>query len=54
MFAFGGYNGLSALNSVEQFDPHKNTWTLAPTSMEEARRAFGAIAVPRELVCPTT
>ena len=54
ILAFGGYTGSSTLNSVEQFNPSNNSWTLVPTSMEEARRAFGAIVVPRELVCPTT
>ena len=54
LLAFGGYTGSSTLNSVEQFNPSNNSWTLVPTSMEEARREFGAVVVPRELACPTT
>ena len=54
ILAFGGYSGSSTLNSVEKFNPSNNTWTLAPTSMEEARSRFGAVAVPKELVCPNT
>ena len=51
LLAFGGYSGSSALNSVEQFNTNNNTWTLAPTSMEEARDYFGAVAVA--IICPT-
>ena len=53
LLAFGGQPEPSNLNSVEQFHTHNNTWTLAPTSMEEARSEYGAVVVPRELVCPT-
>ena len=61
ILAFGGYNGpsstlnnVSILNSVEQFNPSNNTWTLAPTTMEEARRQFGAVVVLKKMVCPAT
>ena len=55
LLAFGGYNGPSSgLNSIEQFNPSNNTWTLAPTSMVEARHIFGAVVIPTEMVCPTT
>ena len=36
ILAFGGYSGSSTLNSVEQFNPINNTWTLEQTSMVEA------------------
>ena len=53
VLAFGGMDTRTRtdLNSVEQFDTGNNTWTLAPTSMVEARSDFDALAVPRELVC---
>ena len=50
LFAFGG-RSRSALNSVEQFNTNNNTWTLAATSMEEARDVFAATVVKRKLVC---
>ena len=55
ILAFGGETtGTTALNSVEQFNPSNNTWTLAPTGMEEARSQFAAVVVPTTMVCPTT
>ena len=51
LFAFGGYSDGPILNSVEQFNTNNNTWTLAPTNMEEARFYFGAAAVA--ITCPT-
>ena len=55
ILAFGGSAVSSSLNSVEQFDLNNNTWSLAPTSMAEARHAFGAVAVlPTTMMsCPT-
>ena len=53
LLAFGGQPEPSNLNSVEQFHTHNNTWTLASTTMEKARSEYGAVVVPRELVCPT-
>ena len=53
MFAFGGADeNWTTQNSVEQFDPKNNTWTLT-TSMEESRYQFGAVAVAREHACAT-
>ena len=52
LLAFGGVDETStAINSVEHFD--NNTWTLAPTTMQEARFYFGAMVTQREIVCPT-
>lgn len=53
LLAFGGYTGSSYLNSVEQFNPNNNTWTLAPTTMVEARRQFGAVVLSSRMICPT-
>ena len=53
LFAFGGSDeNWASLNSVERFNTNNNTWTLAPTSMEEARDSFGAIVLPQEILCP--
>ena len=55
ILAFGGSAVSSSLNSVEQFNSNNNTWSLAPTSMAEARHAFGAVAVlPTMMSCPPT
>ena len=40
-------------NSVEQFDPDTNKWTLLPTKMESPRENMGGVAVLQQLVCPT-
>ena len=50
LLAFGGLSN----SSVEQFNPSNNTWTLAPTGMERARRSFAAVVIPTKMVCPTT
>ena len=53
ILAFGGTDGSSDLNSVEEFILSNNTWTLSPTAMEETRYSFGAVTLPKELICPT-
>ena len=54
LLAFGGYTGPSSyLTSVEQFNPNNNTWTLAPTTMVEARWEYGATVIPARMVCHT-
>ena len=54
LFALGGWSDSQGvtLNSVEQFNTNNNTWTLAATSMAEARYFFGAVVVAEEIVCP--
>ena len=53
ILAFGGETtGFSLLNSVEQFNPSNNTWTLEPTTMQEERYGFGAFVLSKELICP--
>jgi len=53
ILAFGGYSGYggSPMNSVEQFNPSNNTWTLAPTTMQEARNSHGAVPLTRAMIC---
>ena len=54
LLAFGGWmGGSSYLNSVEHFNTNNNTWTFASTGMVEARWQFAAVALPREILCPT-
>ena len=45
-----GYSTTS--NSVEEFDPETLTWNSLPANLEERRGWFGAVALPRRLVCP--
>ena len=51
--ALGGYTSSSGkLNSVEQFDPDTRTWKPAPEDLLVKRDWFGAVALPRNLICP--
>ena len=51
-FAFGGGSyGLSRLDSVEELDTDTLTWKTASEKLEEKRDHFGAVALPRSLVC---
>ena len=52
-FALGGYEGnASSLDSVEELDPDTLTWNTVPAKLAEIRFVFGAVALPRSLVCP--
>ena len=53
LVALGGWTGSSRLNSVEQFNPSNNTWTLALTTMQEAKHTYGAVPVTRAMICTT-
>merc|ERR1719222_209347 len=55
LLALGGWLGgsNSGLISVEHFNTTTNTWTFASTGMVEARWQFEAVALPREILCPT-
>jgi hypothetical protein len=56
LLALGGWLGgsNSGLISVEHFNTTTNTWTFASTGMVEARWQFEAVALPREILCPTS
>ena len=51
VFALGGFDDSSNLDSVEEFDPETLTWKPASANLLETRYIFGAIAVSRTLVC---
>jgi len=53
ILALGGYSRSWRQNSVEQFNPNNNTWTLAPTTMQEARNGHGAVPLTRAMICTT-
>ena len=50
-FALGGLDGSSRLDSVEELDPDTLTWNTTPAKLAEKRNVFGAVALPRSLVC---
>ena len=51
-FALGGKDGsYNPLDSVEELDPDTLTWNTTPAKLAEKRAYFGAVALPRSLVC---
>ena len=38
-------------SSVEEWDPLTSTWSKSSTGLVEERASFGAVVVPKELVC---
>ena len=50
-FALGGMDGSSRLDSVEELDVDTLTWKTTPAKLAEKRERFGAVALPRSLVC---
>ena len=51
MFALAGSDGSTILNEVEEWVETSSTWKTAD-SLIEGRRSFGAVAVPKHLICP--
>ena len=51
IFALGGRDGSSYLDSIEELDPDKLTWNTTRTKLAEKRDSFAAVALPRSLVC---
>jgi hypothetical protein len=49
LFAMGGDNGISILNTMERYDPRIGYWTLCE-SMTYRRRYFGAAALRNQIV----
>jgi len=47
LYAVGGRNGYSDLDSVEVYNPITNTWTMLGASMNVARRRAGVVAIDR-------
>lgn len=41
IYAVGGHNGQSYLNSVERFDPARNTWQADVASTQSCRTSVG-------------
>ena len=50
-FALAGYDGSGYLEEVEEWIQASSTWKAA-NSLVVTRRNFGAVAVPRRLICP--
>ena len=38
--------------SVEEFDPDKLIWKTTPENVLVGRSSFGAVALPKNLICP--
>ena len=54
IFAIGGkWRSSYALDSVEEFNPDDESWTLAPTTLAERKFNFGRLVVEVETICPT-
>ena len=53
VFALAGYDdSYNYVDSVEEFDPYTLTWKPGPASLLVPRGRFGALVVPRNLICP--
>ena len=53
VFAMGGWDGgSSAVDSVEELDPETLTWKPAQENLLERRNTFGAVSLPRRMICP--
>merc|ERR550517_2404841 len=50
MFAFAGSDGATILNEVEEWVETSSTWKAAD-NLVGSRRSFGAVAVPRHIIC---
>lgn len=44
LYVCGGYDGATSLNTVECYNPEKDTWTLVPSMMKH-RSAGGVLAL---------
>ena len=51
IFAVAGRDGSTELNSVEEWVEESSTWKAADNLVQK-RNYFGAVAVPRQLICP--
>ena len=50
-FALGGYDFSAYLDSVEELDPETLIWRESPLNLVERRYQFGAVELPKSLVC---
>ena len=50
-FALAGYYNGNYFNTVEEWEEANSTWK-ATDNLVETRGYFGAVAVPRQLICP--
>ena len=51
IFALGGYDDSTRFNSVEEWVEESSTWKAAD-NLVERRGHFGAVVLPRQLICP--
>ena len=41
------------LNTVEEWNPETESWSMVETRLKEKRSPFGAVAAPKSLICPS-
>ena len=51
IFALGGIDDSSSLTSVEELDQETMTWNPAAEDLAKRRSHFGAVALPKKLIC---
>ena len=54
IFAIGGQNRTHSRSSVEEWEPVTQTWKMTSFELEESRERFGALAVKRDMICPSS
>ena len=52
VFAMGGWDGSSNLDSVEELDPETLTWNPTSSNLLAARYYFGKVILPKKMICP--
>ena len=51
LLAFGGLNFWKYLDSIEQWNPHNNSWTILNIKLSEGKYSFGYNSIPKNLIC---
>ena len=51
--ALGGFDGGESLNSVEEWQSERESWSTVETRLKEKKNSFGVVAVDKNLVCPS-
>ena len=49
-YSLSGSDGNVKLDTIEEYDPETDSWTILDTRLNKSRSHFGASVVPRSLV----